>query len=321
MPSTPTPSVLVTGATSGLGFETSRALARQGWRVVMASRDLGRARSAAAAVDAEVGGGTAVGLALGLASQADVRRAAADLVNASTPLDAVVCNAGVSLSGPLRTTDDGVEMTFGVNHLGHFLLTALLVGHLRRPARVVFVSSGTHIPDHRLARRTGTPVPVYTTARELAFPPDPSGGLSTQMLRYTTSKLCNVLCANELARRVEDRGLSTAGAPIDVFSVDPGLMAGTGLMREAPPVVQTLGGWLISALRPFVDGIRTPEQSGRDVARLVTDHALAGRSGAYFDGARETRASPVAYDRGKATDLWETSAELVGLRRDESPVA
>lgn len=321
MPRPSPPSALVTGATSGLGLETSRALARQGYRVWIASRNAGRAQSAASTVNAEAGREAAMGLALDLASQADVRRVAADLIGSSAPLDAVVCNAGVLLSGPTRTTDDGVELTFGVNHLGHFLLTALLVGHLRRPARVVFVSSGTHIPGHTLARRTGTPVPAYTTARELSYPPHPSGGLSAQMLRYTTSKLCNVLCAHELARRVVDRGLSTAEAPVDVFSIDPGLMPGTGLMREAPRVVQAIGARLISALLPFVDGIRESEQSGRDVARLVTDPSLEGRSGAYFDGAREAHASPVAYDRAKATDLWETSAELVGLGQDESPVA
>lgn len=310
-----TATVVITGGTSGLGYETAKVLALRGWRVVITSRVLEHAEAAASKLGHETK--TQVrGEPLELASQASIRTFAQRTlkrIKAGERLRAVVCNAGISLNGPVQYTEEGVEKVFGVNHLGHFLLVNLLLESLEKPARIVFVSSGTHVPDHKLARRTGTPAPVYTTARELAYPTDRAGGVSAQSLRYTTSKLCNVLCANELARRVVSRELSTAAAPMGVYSIDPGLMPGTGLARDYPRVLQTVMAGVFSGLRPFVDGIRTPQRSAQDVARLVDDPALEGTTGTYYDGHKEARASPVAYELDKARDLWETSSELVGL--------
>lgn len=135
----------------------------------------------------------------------------------------MICNAGrLAVSGTKFTTD-GIEQTFGVNHLGHFLLVNRVLCRTRIPGRVVFVSSGTHDP----ARRTGFPPPRFTTARELAFPVDTGieSPMRVDQRRYTTSKLCGVLAAYEFARRV----------PPDVatFNVfDPGQMPGTGIGRD-----------------------------------------------------------------------------------------
>ncbi len=141
------------------------------------------------------------------------------------PLRAIVCNAGLQVVGGTSYTEDGFETTFGVNHLGHFLLVNLLLKRLAAPARIVFVSSGTHDPK----RRTGMSAPRYLGAQALAHPhehPDPvekseaPGKLGRR--RYTTSKLCNVLCSYELDRRLRREGLSTAKAPINVNAFDPG---------------------------------------------------------------------------------------------------
>lgn len=313
-------SVIITGGTSGLGYESAKALAAKNWRVIITSRKLEKAQQAALKLNKETNTQNIEARALELASQVSIRKFAQEIKDAELSLHALVCNAGISLNGPTQFTEEGIEKVFGVNHLGHFLLTNLLLESLTKPARVVFVSSGTHVPDHKLARRLGTPAPIYTNAQQLADPKDKKGGMSTQLLRYTTSKLCNVLCANELARRVVSQGLSTTESPINVYSIDPGLMPGTELTRDLPKALSTVMSRIISGLQPFISGIRTPKQSGEDLAWLVTDAELANTTGTYYDGHEEVPASPLAYDLAKAQDLWETSALLSKLSKDESPL-
>ena len=132
-----------------------------------------------------------------------------------------------------------------------------------------------------------------------------------------TSKLCNVLCADELDRRVKAMGLSRPDAPIDVFAFDPGLMPGTGLARDYGPVLRFL--WfsvlppILPALRLVIGNIHTPAESGAALARLVLDPALAGQGGRYFEGTREIRSSAESYDETKAETLWAGSERLIGV--------
>jgi NAD(P)-dependent dehydrogenase (short-subunit alcohol dehydrogenase family) len=203
-------------------------------------------------------------------------------------------------------SEDGHEATFAVNHLGHFLLVALLLGQLTPPARVVVVSSGTHDP----AQRTGMPIPRYTSAVELAradanWAAGDSPAIAGRR-RYTTSKLCNVLFTYELEQRLGGRGIN-----FNVF--DPGLMPGTGLARDYPAYQRLAWRFLLPALTLVMANVNTPRQSGRALARLITDPALDESSGHYFSGAREIRSSEDSYDRAKAADLWQASLELVGL--------
>ncbi|MEO1646334.1 MAG: SDR family NAD(P)-dependent oxidoreductase, partial [Chloroflexota bacterium] len=224
------------------------------------------------------------------------------------PLHALVCNAGLTGTS-LQYTQEDIEQIFGVNHLGHFLLVNLLRAHLQEPARIIFVSSGTHLPEHRLARLTGVPKPKYTNALALAYPEKASDAdaVTNPFRIYSTSKLCNVLCAYELARQLDNPA-------IGVFAIDPGLMPDTQLARELPAWAQSIFRGFFMSLRHVVNGIRSVETSGEHVARLVTDEALAGRTALYFDGLEETRSSADSYDEAKGQDLWETSAQLVGLQ-------
>ncbi len=310
---------IITGGTSGLGYESAKAVVTKGWQVIVTSRNLESAQKAAEEINNETKTQSVFGMGLELASQASIRSFATELKEKALNLQAIVCNAGIMLSDATQYTDEGIEKTFAVNHLGHFLLTNLLLSSLKGDARIVFVSSGTHIPDHKLARRSGTPAPIYTTAKELAYAKDKKGGRAEQSLRYTTSKLCNVLCANEIARRLESYE-SNNETTFGVYSIDPGLMPDTGLSREYPQVLRSIFSRVFSLLRPFIDGIRTAQQSGQDIARLVTDPELSGIKGTYYDGQHEVLASPVAYELDKAKDLWDTSVELVGLSEDESPI-
>jgi len=170
--------VIVTGASAGLGRQCARALLATdpSWQVVLAVRDTTRGAEAAAQLGHP---DRCTVLALDLASLASVRAFAGALRSAGLPpLRAIVCNAGVQVVSDTERTDDGVEMTFGVNHLGHFALVQDLLDELASPARIVVVSSGTHDP----AKLTGMPSPSYSRAEALAYPADtepPTGGVAT----------------------------------------------------------------------------------------------------------------------------------------------
>jgi NAD(P)-dependent dehydrogenase (short-subunit alcohol dehydrogenase family) len=294
-----TRTAIITGATSGLGLECTRALLERdpSWHVVLPVRDLGRGASAVEELGEPQ---RCTVLPMDLASLASVR-AFTDHVAAAAlpPLRAIVCNAGVQVVSSTELTEDGVEMTFGVNHLGHFALVQGLLDTLTRPARILVVSSGTHDP----AKLTGMPDPRYTSASDLAHPDesvDPDG-----RRRYTTSKLCNLLYTYELHRRL---GNGLAGVTVNAF--DPGLMPGSGLARDYSPLGRLAWRYLFPALRvlPNVNSTRT---SGRHLAALVTDARFDGVAGEYFEGKRAIKSSADSYDRDMALDLWTTSEELL----------
>lgn len=318
----PQQTVVITGGNRGLGYQTALTLAQtSAWHVLVASRNPQRNQAAITQLRAESGYEHISALTLDLASLASVRAFAKALPQQNLPpLRAIICNAGVQTSNGLRYTEDGFEMTFGVNHLGHFLLVNLLLGQLNRPARIVVVSSGTHIPEHRLARFTQVPVPRYSSAHELVYPDGPVENIAFMegAWRYSTSKLCNVLFAYELGRRLRAHEQSPSAGPINVYALDPGLMPGTGLARDVPAIVQWIFARIIHAARPFVAGIRTPQRSGQDLARLVTDPALEHTTDTYYDGHEAVRSSAESYDVDKARQFWEDSAMLVGLQPHET---
>lgn len=293
-----TRTAVITGASAGLGLECARALLQTdpSWHVVLAVRSPARGAEAVAQLGAPE---RCTVLELDLASLQSVRAFAGRLRAAQLPpLHAIVCNAGVQVVSGTELTADGVEMTFGVNHLGHFALVQGLLDELANPARIVVVSSGTHDP----AKLTGMPSPHYGSAEELAHP---TGDTVDGRRRYTTSKLCNVLFAYELDRRLDQgqRGIA-------VTAFDPGLMPGSGLARDYSPIGRWAWRYLFPALRvlPNVNSIRS---SGRRLAALVGDASYDGITGAYFEGARQIRSSVDSYDREKALDLWETSERLL----------
>jgi NAD(P)-dependent dehydrogenase (short-subunit alcohol dehydrogenase family) len=311
---------VVTGASSGLGLACAHALLGRDpqCHVVLAVRDPRRGEAALARL-AQPRRCTV--LPLDLASLASVRdflelHARAEL----PPTHAVICNAGLQITGATRLSEDGFELTFAVNHLGHFALVNGLLERLAKPARIVLVSSDTHDSS----RRTGMPAPLYTSAEALAHPPagrpaepraDRAGGehsavaassSTTGRQRYTTSKLCNVLFAYELDRRL---GEGSEGVAVNAFN--PGLMPGSGLARDYGALQRAAWRFLMPALR-VLPQVRGVERSGRDLAMLAGDAAYEGVTGRYFDGLKQIRSSVDSYDLEKARDLWETSARLTG---------
>ena len=262
---------LITGGTSGLGLATASALvARKAGAVVITGRDKNVVDRTACAI-----GATPQTLDLG--SLADVADAVDRLNDAGVlPLRAVVANAAVQVTSP-ASTEDGFEVTFGVNHLGHVALIARLLagGAIAAGGRLVFVSSGTHDPD----LRTGMPHPLQINVRDLSRPTTREEGAVESRRRYTTSKLANVMTAYALARRL-------SRVPIAVNAFDPGLMPGTGLARDASPVERLLWRTLLRGL-VTLKRASSPERSARMLADLAVGEELAGVSGTYWSRDHE----------------------------------
>jgi light-dependent protochlorophyllide reductase len=315
---------IVTGGNTGLGFECARALAEtQDWRVVVATRSAERGREAVQRLVAQTRSKDIEAMTLDLASLESVRSFAREYAGGQRPpLRAIVCNAAMQIVTGKTYTPDGFETTFAVNHLGHFLLVNLMLGQMAPPARIVVVSSGTHDP----AQTTGMPPPVYKSARVLARPdedPEPLGDERGTAGRraYTTSKLCNLLFAYELDRRLRaEKGAGTNGSSITVNAFDPGLMPGTGLARDYGMMARFAWRFVLPVLRPFVPNVNSVARSGRSLADMVTEPRFERISGRYFQGTREVPSSKDSYDPDMAMDLWEASAAMVKLTPGETIV-
>jgi len=310
--------VLVTGGNSGIGFECARKLTSSGWQVLIASRNRDASSDAARRITQESGNDTVSAMSLDLGSLESVRRFAHEIEAANVPLEALVCNAGLQvIGGAARRSADGFELTFAVNHLGHFLLTNLLLARLARNehARIVVVASGVHDPKIR----TGMPKPRVTDIRMLATPEGDFDG----RLAYVHSKLCNLWFTYELVRRLDSAGLGH----VTVNGFDPGLVPGSGLAREYPPVLRFIWDRILPGvarvLTPVVAGINPAPKAGGALARLVLDPALASVSGKYFPSHtrwREARSSDASFDADRARALWDESVRMTKLTPEESPL-
>jgi NAD(P)-dependent dehydrogenase (short-subunit alcohol dehydrogenase family) len=315
--------MIITGANRGLGYETALTLAADTSRtVVMAGRDLPGLKQAAGRIQAITGNANLVPMYLDLAALASVRAFAAEFRTRNlSPLTTIICNAGISKPTVRERSADGYEIMFAVNHLGHFLLVNLLLDRLQPPARILFVSSGTH--DPALAKGP-MQSPRYVKAAWLAYPerdPDlPAKGSVAGGQAYASSKLCNVLCSYELKRRLEASHLSTLDKPITVNAFAPGLIAGTGLGRYGSGLTRFLWYRVMPFTSRFMMAARTVEQSGADLAYLATDPMLSGVTGEYFSGRKIVDSSVESHDLSKAADLWQTSIELSHLQPHESPL-
>jgi NAD(P)-dependent dehydrogenase (short-subunit alcohol dehydrogenase family) len=289
--------VVVTGGNSGIGFEAALGFARRGAEVVLACRDLGKARAASAAIRAAVPRASALPMQLDLASLASVRRFAADFAAARASLDVLCNNAGV-MATPYRTTADGFEMQLGTNHLGHFALTGLLLDRLLAAprARVVNVSSNAH----KMGR--------------IRFDDLHGQRAYKKWDAYGQSKLANLLFTYELQRRFE-----RAAARAISVACHPGYAA-TNLQVSGPRMARSKGMervWtLANALfsqsaamgaLPTLYAATAPDVEGGDYVgpgRFFENRGYPGKA----------RSSPRSHDRDAAARLWEVSAELTGVR-------
>ena len=311
--------VIITGANNGLGYACAKELAlNKDIYLVLACRDHHKAAKAVEQLKISSNNNQIEAITLDLASWKSVRQFETEFVQKNLPpLGMIICNAGVQFIQRRTDTEEGIETTFAVNHLGHFLLINLLLKHLKPPGRIIFVSSDTHDPS----KITGMPPPNFQDPNLLAHPElDPTlkdkSVSDLGRIAYTTSKLGNILCAYELSRRLQKHGLSTEEYPITVNVFTPGLMPGTGLAQDYPPLGKMVWDYILP-LFSFFPKINSTQQSGRALARLVEDPQLRTVTGKYFSGFKMIESSQESYDVEKAQQLWDKSVELVGLSPDE----
>jgi retinol dehydrogenase 12 len=263
---------LVTGGNTGIGLAAARDFAARGARVHLACRSKDKGEAAVARITADTGNESVAFLHLDLADLASVRRCAAEFLALGQPLHVLLNNAGVA--GQRGLTRDGFERTFGVNHLGHFALTTALLDCLAAsaPARVVTVSSDAQYQatgiDFDALRR---PTRSFTGMRE-----------------YAVSKLCNVLFAQELARRAADRGITSC-------ALHPGVVA-SDIWRRVPWPVRPL---IKMRMLSVGDGARTS-------VYCATSPEVASASGRFYSDCREREPSRVATPELGGL-LWERS--------------
>ena len=248
---------------------------------MIASRDRAASAAAVRRIADECGAGAASELGLDLGSLASVRRFVDELAARDLRLGALVCNAGLQTTSGPKLSPDGFELTFAVNHLGHFLLTNLLLARLAAaaPARIVVVASGVHDPK----LRTGMPKADVADLETLAATGGPSRDRFDGRLAYVNSKLCNLWFVYELARRLAAAGLADGARGITVNGYDPGLVPGSGLARDYPAALRFV--WdrvlpgIARVLSPIVPTINPAPKAGAALARLVLDPTLAGVTG------------------------------------------
>jgi protochlorophyllide reductase len=312
--------VVITGASSGVGLQAARYLAEKWqWHVVMACRDLEKAQTAAKTVGITQKNYTI--LHLDLASLDSVKDFVKNFRAISRPLDALVCNAAIYmplLKEPLRSPE-GFELTVATNHLGHFLLCNLLLEDLKHsPAadrRLVILGTVTHNP-----KELGGKIPprpdlgdLQGLAEGFQAPITMIDGKKFEPVKaYKDSKVCNVLTMRELHR------LYHQSTGITFSSLYPGCVATTALFRNHYPLFQKL---FPLFQRYITGGFVSEELAGERVAMVVADPAYS-QSGTYWSWGNRQRkdgksfvqeVSPEASDDDKAGRLWELSAKLVGL--------
>ncbi len=309
---------LVTGGNIGLGYECALELARKyDYRVVLACRDAAKASVAAERIKRKVKNAQIECVPLDLSSFQSIR-SCVDAIRERElgPIDLLFCNAGIQIVNGLNTSPSGVELTFATNHLGHFLLSNLCLTEMSKKGVIVFTASGTHDP----AQKTGIPAPQFATAELVAFPDKDRrdhGDTKVQagQRRYSTSKLCNVMCAYEMSRRL--RAIDPQSG-LRVLAFDPGMMPGTGLARTYPPIIRFLWSRVLPVMTLWGRNVNTPRTSGRRLARLGADPAFQHSDGGYYEGLAPIKSSKASYDQVAWADLWEVSERLVGLQPADS---
>jgi NAD(P)-dependent dehydrogenase (short-subunit alcohol dehydrogenase family) len=297
---------IVTGAARGLGLSIAQNLSKKpDNQVVLAVRDLEAGR-----IQAREMGPRVSARQIDMSSSESVDRFINDW---SAPLAGIVNNAGIQIVDATRTVEpEGWEMTFAVNHLNALRLTMGLLPHLQQ-ARVLFIGSGTHNPKNLTAGIFGFRGALFESIRKCA------DGLGTSsdpkqlgLDRYATSKFLNAVTTVELARRIHESRTA-------FYCLDPGLMAGTGLARTAPPAIRFAWNHVLPIVAKALPDTSTPSRSGAAAAWLMTAQSDCLKNGGVYsyDKKLSTRCWEKVFDPDIGSRVLEESLELIGAQSDQ----
>lgn len=277
--------VIITGSNTGIGKETARDLSHRGARVVMLCRDLQKAKIAAEEIHQETGNALVV-YHLDLASLQSIKDTATTLKDVEPNIHILINNAGVMMC-PRWETKDGLEMQLGTNHLGHFLLTLLLLDQIKAsaPSRIVTVSSIAHTQGRM--HWEDLQMKEHYEAKEA----------------YCQSKLANVLFSRELAKRLHGTGVTT-------YALHPGVVQ-TELGRHIHQSVNSFIHWAFHFFGNFF--FKTVERGAQTTIYCAVEESLSSHSGKYYSDCAEKQPHPRALCDDDARRLWDTSLQLVGL--------
>ncbi|XP_034969671.1 retinol dehydrogenase 12 [Zootoca vivipara] len=272
---------VVTGANTGIGKETAEELARRGGRVILACRDVAKGEAAAHEIITKTGNQQVIVKKLDLCDSKSIRAFAEDFLKEEKKLHILINNAGVMMV-PYSKTADGFEMHIGVNHLGHFLLTFLLLDRLKEsaPARIVNVASLLHAF-------------WWINFENLQGEKYYNG-----FLAYCQSKLANVLFTRELARKLQGTGVT-------VNALHPGVVS-TELGRYS----YTSGFFKVM----FGFMFKTPQEGAQTSVYCAVAEELESVSGVYFSDCKPAWVAPQACNKKTAKKLWQVSCELMGIQ-------
>jgi len=277
--------VIITGATGGIGLAAAQELARRGAHLSVVARSEARAAAAVTQITSADGSPAEVEVLFAeLSSQASIRQLAEEILAKHPHVDLLINNAGATY-GTRRLSEDGLELTWAVNHIAPFLLTTLLLERIKgsAPARIVTTSSDAH----QLAR-----IPFHDINALLGFR---RRGFS----RYGETKLANILFTRELAHRLE-------GSGVTANCFHPGFVA-TGFNRNNGRLMA----FGMTLARPFA---RTPTQGADTLVWLADAPEVSSESGGYFANRRRIQPSAAARDEETARRLWQLSEEQTGMR-------
>jgi NAD(P)-dependent dehydrogenase (short-subunit alcohol dehydrogenase family) len=300
--------VLITGGNTGLGFETAKQFLLASYAIIIACRNVEKAEEARNQLIKDTENNNISIVTLDLASFKSIRECANNL---SMPIDVLICNAGVAYADLGHFTKDNIEETFGVNHLGHFLLTNLLLKKFSNNLKkVIVISSEVHNPA---SSKKFFPEPAISSIQALAFPNDAAinDKKKEASLRYVHSKLCNLWFTYEINRRLN----ATGRFDISVNAFNPGFIPDTNLARNNNAFTRFLMKNIMPHLHFLIKGIRTTVQSAKDILNLAQSKKITNK---YFDGAKEANSSPLSYDKNWAKQLWEKSIEFTKLLPSEN---
>lgn len=310
--------VVITGASSGVGLYAAKAMAKRGWHVVMACRDLPKAETAAQAVGMSPDSYSIIHIDLG--SLESVRKFVADFRATGKSLDALVCNAAVYLpllKEPARSPE-GYELSVATNHLGHFLLCNLMLEDLQAssaPDRRLITLGTVTANSKELGGKIPIPAPanlgdLQGLAAGFKAPISMIDGKPFKAGKaYKDSKLCNMMMSRELHRRYHD---STG---IVFNTLYPGCVADTPLFRNSPPLFQKIFPWF---QKNITGGYVTQELSGERVAQVVADPEFK-QSGVHWSWGNRQQAGRQSFvqelseqaNDDRAIKLWELSTKLL----------
>lgn len=302
--------VVITGGNTGLGFACASHIcqSQKNWHVIIACRNEMKAQQAVEKIISKTGNKNISFQKLDLSSFRSVHEFVSSfLKDGYPPLHGIICNAGISLGDEITTTADGIETTFQVNCLGHFLLVNLLLPHLKKSSRILFVSSELHRNDGPMKSFR----PDFKRAKDMAYPEKPLSPIKNSgSKRYSATKLCLLFYTYELARQLSLENTRS----ITVNAFNPGLMPDTGLGGLNKMFLTK--NFLKHILPIFTKGaVSNPSISGKILAELLMNDMYREMTGKYFDRDKNIPSSQESYDRMKWLALWHESEAIVGFKK------